>query len=162
MNVSVQIGDLGKFQVRVAGVIILDNKILLAKVDGNENYQVIGGRLGFGETTEEAVVREVAKEELKRKCTVERLLFINENFFTFKKTQENCHEICYYYLMKPSFPITTTPPPVKESYGMVNFEWVELSKLKDIVLFPEFLKKELQTLPSAPKVVVTKGTGKEA
>ena len=152
-NISLPV-DGGKFNLRTGAIIFQNKSVLLCKNDGNNNYYVIGGRDTFGESTEEAIVREV-REETKQKFSVDRLVFINENFFTFAKTGEKCHELCFYYLMKSRGNIEL-PKPVEESYGTVRFYWIPLSELSDIILLPKFLKSELKALPNSTLHVVTR------
>jgi len=151
-NISFDV-DGGKFNLRTAGIIIQSNKILLCKNDGNSNYYTIGGRIKFGEDSVKAIEREVM-EETKQRFIADRLLYVNENFFTFQKTQEKCHEICTYYLMKSLQPVIKLPQPIQESYGIVRFYWIHLNELTEIVFFPEFLKSGLQKITSSTKHIV--------
>jgi ADP-ribose pyrophosphatase YjhB (NUDIX family) len=65
------------FQIRVAGVLIQENKLLLVKQQVNErrNWSLPGGRAETGETLEEAMVRELY-EETGLKVKVNRLLYV--------------------------------------------------------------------------------------
>ena len=70
----------GILNIRVGAIIMRDGKILMV---GNENADYlysVGGRIKFGETAEEAVVREVL-EETGIKMEIDRLGFVHENFF---------------------------------------------------------------------------------
>ena len=51
-----------KFEV-VAGIIIMDGKVLMCRSHGKELYYLPGGKLEPGETEEEAMIRE-CKEEI--------------------------------------------------------------------------------------------------
>ena len=70
----------GILNIRVGAIIIKDGKFLMVENDRFEHMYSVGGRLKFGETTEEAVVREVY-EETGVKMEIDRLGFIHENFF---------------------------------------------------------------------------------
>ena len=53
------------FKFRVAGIIIKDNKILLDKTENSPNYYLPGGYVELGETTKQALMREL-KELVRR------------------------------------------------------------------------------------------------
>ena len=62
----------GKFNLRV-GAVITDGKRVLVSKDGSHSfYWVTGGRVKLGETTEEAILREI-REELGVEAEVARL-----------------------------------------------------------------------------------------
>ena len=54
-------GD-GIINIRVGAIIIKDGRILMAGNSNVNHLYSVGGRLKFGETAEEAVVREVLEE----------------------------------------------------------------------------------------------------
>ena len=73
--------DEGVLNIRVGAIILKEGKFLMA---GNERFPhlySVGGRIKFGETAEEAVVREVF-EETGVEMEVDRLGFIHENLET--------------------------------------------------------------------------------
>ncbi len=69
----------GYFNYRVAAVIIKDDKILAQRNTKTNEYYLPGGRVTFGETSEEALLREI-KEELKIDITDYKPLWLNECF----------------------------------------------------------------------------------
>ena len=72
--------DSGILNVRVGAIIIKDGKILMMGNERVDYLYTVGGRIKFGETAEEAVVREIF-EETGVKMEVERLGFVHENYF---------------------------------------------------------------------------------
>ena len=72
--------DNGVLNIRSGAIIMKDGKVLMAKDEKNDYYFSIGGRLKFGETAEEAVVREVF-EETGIRLTIDKLGFIHEKYF---------------------------------------------------------------------------------
>ena len=68
--------DDGILNIRVGAIIMKDGKILMVGNDRDYLYSV-GGRVKFGETAEEAVVREVL-EETGVQMEIDRLGFVHE------------------------------------------------------------------------------------
>ena len=92
-----------RFRLRAAAIIIEDGCVLFATNDVEKYYYSIGGAIELGETAEQAVLREVF-EETGVHYEIERLAYIEENFF--KRNDGamkwlDCHEISFYFLMKP-------------------------------------------------------------
>jgi ADP-ribose pyrophosphatase YjhB (NUDIX family) len=54
----------GRFNYRVGGIIIDSDKILMVKNTGDPFYYTVGGRVNFGESAQEAVLREAFEETL--------------------------------------------------------------------------------------------------
>ena len=64
------------FQIRVTGILMENDKILLVKQKlQNRNWSLPGGRVKKGELLEEAMVREI-NEETGIKIKIQKLLFI--------------------------------------------------------------------------------------
>ena len=146
--------DGSQFNMRVGCIIIQNDSLLLCKNPKYPNFYLLGGGVQYGETSEEAAIRECL-EETKQRFTVDRPLFYNENFYKMRQTIPT-HEICMYFLMKSSQPFVARPQTIEEDYGKVEFHFRRLRELKDLILFPEFLKTELINLPTQIKYIVTK------
>ena len=73
-------------RVRVAGILIENNKILLIEhLKKNKKYWLVpGGGVDWGESTAEALIREY-KEETNLDITVEKFLFLSETIAPDKK-----------------------------------------------------------------------------
>lgn len=85
----------GILNIRVGAIIMKDDKFLMVENDRFDHMYSVGGRIKFGETAEEAVVREVF-EETGIKMEIDRLGFIHENYFpgdSLKKQGNIVHEI---------------------------------------------------------------------
>lgn len=140
-----------KFRYRAAAVIINDNRILMVTADNVDYYYSIGGAVHLGEQAEQAVIREVY-EEAGIRCSIDRLLFINENFFI--ENGSNNHEISLYFLMKP-----VNPDEVKKESCSSGFkeclEWIPIKDLPYLKAYPSFFQTELLNLPNTPKHIVT-------
>lgn len=78
-DMCVSCGD-GIINIR-AGAIIIKNGEVLMVGNGNADYLYsVGGRNQFGETAEDAVIREVF-EETGVQIDIERMAFVHENYF---------------------------------------------------------------------------------
>jgi len=74
-DMTVPCGD-GMINIRVGAIIMKDGKILMVGNANRPEYlYTVGGRIQFGETAEEAVIREVY-EETGVRMEVERLGFV--------------------------------------------------------------------------------------
>ena len=136
--------DDGILNIRVGAIIMKDGKLLMV---GNEraNYLYsVGGRIKFGETAEEAIVREVF-EETGVKMEIDRLGFVYENYF-YGDAPSNLgkliYEISFFFYMK----VPSDFAPISESFTEDNskehLKWVSLDE--DIKMYPEFFRKELK------------------
>ncbi len=137
------------FRYRVGAIIVEDGCVLLVG-NSNENYLYsVGGGVHHGETAESAIKREVF-EETGVNYEIDRLAVIHENFFnensgTLKGLE--CHEISFYYLMKPRGTKETNSNSVTHG-AKEEMRWVEIENLDKIKAFPVFLKDYLQKRPS--------------
>jgi len=86
-----------KFNFRVGAIIEYKNKILLQKNENLDFYNIPGGRVKIGESTLDAIKREI-EEELGIKETNYILFHVLENFFTFNNTKT--HELLFVYKLK--------------------------------------------------------------
>lgn len=158
MDISFQTVE-GRFNYRVAGLLIHDGKLLIMKDENQSYYYVPGGRVMLNETSERAVAREM-EEELSIEVNVKRLLWVNENFFTEAMLQEKFHEICFFYLVElknEELLNRGNEFTVNENGKIHTYYWIALEKLKDMSLYPLFLKERILDLPmSVSHIVETK------
>lgn len=136
--------DDGILNIRVGAIIMKGGKVLMV---GNEraNYLYsVGGRIKFGETAEEAVVREVL-EETGVKMEVDRLGFIHENYFYGDAPTNRgklIYEISFFFYMK----VPSDFAPISESFTedsrKEHLKWVSLDE--DIRMYPDFFRTELK------------------
>ena len=134
----------GLLNIRVGAIIMKNNKILMVgnKVRPEYLYSV-GGRIKFGETSEEAIVREVF-EETGVKLEVDRLGFIHENYFYGDAPMNNgklIYEISFYYYMKVPDDFEPICMSLTEDDQEEFLCWISLDD--SIKYYPEFFKKEL-------------------
>ena len=108
-------------------------------------YYSVGGRVMFGETSAETVLREVY-EETQVTMEIERLAFVHENFFLWEIGNQPYHEIAFFYRVKPEKNQSLAALRCHsrgEGGGAESLHWLPLDKLSDYPLFPEFFKTEL-------------------
>lgn len=140
----------GVFSYRVAGILIRNGKVLLQRPINDPAYAFPGGHVNFGETSEEAVIREF-KEEIAADIRPIRLLWIGENFFPWG--EKDCHQIGLYYLLAlqdetqiPLDGIFYAQDEVERKACRLEFSWVEMSQLKYMELYPIIAKEKLMNL----------------
>lgn len=128
-------------EIRSAGLLFKENKLLLAEHSKkNQNYWVLpGGRVEFGETLEEAVIREF-KEETGFVVRPAQLVFFHEVIL--KKPAR--HIINFYFLVKKTGGI------FRPQYDRVlkNFKYFKLAALPHLNFQP---KKLMKTILGAAK-----------
>lgn len=138
--------DEGKFNYRVAGIIMHNNKLLIMKDENSPYYYIPGGRVNMNELSEDAIIREV-REELNAQVKVNRMLWVSENFFNEENTDENYHEICFYYLldMVDDQLINKGNEFILKDDGKHNhsFYWKDIDVIKDLYIYPLFIKKNI-------------------
>lgn len=146
----------GRFNYRVGAIIIDSDKILMAKNAEQSFYYTIGGRVNFGESAQEAVIRE-AFEETKIKFEIDRLAYIHENFFTWEIENEPFHEIALFFLLKQNDNVKNIKQKsFQEEYGEVALHWLPINELESFQLYPEFFKSELMNIKNEVKYFVTR------
>ena len=133
------------FRFRVGAVILRDGCVLATRNARDPYYYSVGGAMKFGESAEQAVRREVL-EETGVLMEPERLLFIHENFFPGADGLQ-CHEVCFYYLMKvPEKSVFTA-----SSHSMQGdaewVEWLPLDTYASVNAYPRFFATHLAPLP---------------
>lgn len=145
----------GILNIRVGAIIIKDDRVLMV---GNEKagyLYSIGGRIKFGETMEEAIVREVL-EETGIKMEIDRLGFVQESYF-YGKSPSNLgklvYQISFYFYMKTPDDFVLNEDIVMEDNNEEHLIWSSLDE--DFVIHPEFFKTELKNPSQHIKRFVT-------
>lgn len=138
----------GRFNYRVAGLIVKDNKLLIMQDKGQPYFYVPGGRIKMNEKSEDAVKREI-QEELGVEVNVDRMLWINENFFKEETSEEQFHEVCIFYLveLKENENLKGNEFVVDEEGKIHTYYWKTLDEIKYINLYPHFLREKIVDLP---------------
>lgn len=147
------------FRYRAAAIIIEEGCVLFAGNEIDDYYYSIGGGVHVGETSEQAVKREVL-EETGVEYEIERLAVIHENFFNENQGSlkgMDCHEMSIYYLMKPR----GTKQLNSDSYSQgvrETMHWIPIKDLDKYKAFPTFLKEYLSKEHSGIEHIITDET----
>lgn len=145
-----------RFRFRAAAIIVEDNCVLFAGNDVDDYYYSIGGGVHLGETSEEAVKREVF-EETGVEYEVDRLAVIHENFFIGSSDLKgvDCHEIALYYMMKPKGNKTLNSQSFTKSGVKESMHWIPIVELEKYNAYPSFMKEYLQSDYIGVRYIIT-------
>lgn len=141
-----------RFRYRAAAIIIEEGAICFMSSPSEDYHYSVGGAVQFGETTEEAVLREVI-EETGQQYEIDRLVCFHENFFSNSNgvlRGLDCHEICLYYLMKLKG---------KQFQSQIEDEtvhWIPIQELENHRVFPTFIPQILKGLDMGIQHIITK------
>lgn len=83
------------FKYRVAALVIHDDQLLLCRVDGLDYTFLPGGKVTLGETTRDAMARELTEELGYDPPPVGDLSLVVENIYA--EADGVCHELGFYY-----------------------------------------------------------------
>ena len=93
MDLTIEVDDY-KLNIRTAGIIIHENKILTHRDVNKDYYCLPGGRVQIGENSEETIKREL-NEELGKEIEISKYISTIENFFEMEN--KKYHEIFFLY-----------------------------------------------------------------
>ena len=142
-DMTVQFDD-GLINIRVGAIILKDEKLLMVGNKRNNYLYSVGGRVKFGETAEEAVVREVL-EETGIKLEIDRLGFVHENYFYGAEklgTRKLIYEIAFFFYMKVPNDFSPKCDLFNEDNPKEYLKWISLNDEQKI--YPDFFKAELK------------------
>ena len=115
-----------------------------------------GGHVEAGEAVSASVVREVY-EETGVHYEIDRLAIIHENFFNQHEGSLkglNCHEICFYFLMKPKGNQKLNSNSFTSGHKEQMY-WIPIKDLDKYRTFPYFFKDYLKTQHNEVVHIVT-------
>ena len=143
MDITIDVDDY-KLNVRAAGVMIHNGKILVHKNVNSDHYALIGGRVEIGENSSDTVKREI-KEELGKDIEITGYISTIENFFEMEGSKY--HEIMFVHKIE-----FTNEEDKKIEYTMKNvegrdylqYEWIDLDKIDECPLLPKAIKDVLK------------------
>ncbi|MBO4867569.1 MAG: NUDIX domain-containing protein [Ruminococcus sp.] len=136
-------GD-GLINIRVCAIIPRTGFLLMACNDHSDYLYTVGGRVKFGETAEQAIVREVF-EETGIKLDIDRLGFIQENYFygdAEPHMGKLIYEVAFYFYMKVPEDFEPVGMDFKEGDTTEHLCWIDPMTEKRR-FYPEFFRTEL-------------------
>ena len=143
MDITIDVEDY-KLNVRAAGVIIHNGKILVHRNINDNHYALIGGRVEIGEDSANTVKREI-EEELGKKVKIEGYIATIENFFEMKGSKY--HEIMFVhkveFIKEEDKKIEYTLKNI-EGKEYLQYEWLDLKKIEEYPLLPKAIKNILK------------------
>ena len=143
MDITIDVDDY-KLNVRAAGVIIHNGKILVHRNVNSDHYALIGGRVEIGESSVDTIKREI-KEELGKNIEITGYVSTIENFFEMKGSKY--HEIMFVhkieFINKEDKKIEYTMKNI-EGKDYLQYEWIELDRIDEYPLLPRAVKDVLK------------------
>lgn len=138
------------FSFRLAGILVMEGKVLLQRTLDDPGYAFPGGHAAFSETNAETLIREF-KEEIAADIVVGDLKWVAEIFFPWQG--KPCHQICLFYcidlLVPDQIPLEGSFI-AKESFDGktfdLEFSWISINEIDSILLYPPVAKKLLLEL----------------
>ena len=147
--------DGGVVNIRVGAIIMKDGKFLMAANPNFDYLYPVGGRIRFGETAEEAVVREVF-EETGRMMEIDRLGFVAEDYFICDAPAhlgKLVYEIGFYFYMKTPADFEPVCDSFTEDGAKEYLVWTAPEERRK--LYPVFFNDELAHPEQGVKHFVT-------
>lgn len=139
MDITIDIEDY-KLNIRAAGIIIHNGKILAHRNVNNNHYALVGGRVAIGEDSALTVKREI-KEELGKDVEITGYVATIENFFEMKNSKY--HEILFIYkaefIDEEDKKIEYTLKNI-EGKEYLQYEWLDIEKIDEYPILPKVVK----------------------
>ena len=143
MDITIDVEEY-KLNVRAAGIIIHNNKILTHRNTKSDHYALIGGRVEIGEDSEATLKREIM-EEMGKEIEITGYISTIENFF--EMDSQKYHEIMFVH--KAEFK-NEKDQEIEETIKNIEgkdylvYEWISLEKIDEYPIKPEVVKEILK------------------
>ena len=133
-----------KLNIRAAGFIIHNNKVLLHRNINSDHYALLGGRVEIGERSDNTVKREIL-EETGKEVEITGYIATIENFFEMQ--ERKYHEILFVHkaeLKNENDKLLEETIKNIEGKDYLQYEWIDLDKIENYPVRPEIIKKMLK------------------
>ena len=143
MDITIDVEEY-KLNVRAAGIIIHNNKILTHRNTKSDHYALIGGRVEIGEDSEATLKREIM-EEMGKEIEITGYISTIENFF--QMDSQKYHEIMFVH--KAEFK-NEKDQKIEDTINNIEgkdylvYEWIPLEKIDEYPIKPEVIKEILK------------------
>lgn len=144
MDISINLQDDYRLNVRAAAVIMHNNKILLHKDLNGDFYALLGGRVAIGEDSSQTIKREIL-EEMGKEIEITEYLATIENFFPWNGCKT--HEIQFVYRAEfkdEKDKALHETIKNKEGKDYIQYEWLDLKNLDKYPIKPQVVKEMLK------------------
>ncbi|PXA92886.1 NUDIX hydrolase [Nostoc sp. 3335mG] len=147
---------LGRFNFRVAAIIIADGHVLICREDRDDYCMLPGGRVELGEDSLLSLAREIS-EEIALPAEIGPMIATSESFY--RREGEHFHELGFFYAvtLPGQGPDGRSPWLERQDEGHdIQFHWVPLAGtgLEEFNLLPAWLPALLRDLPAQHAHVV--------
>ena len=135
------------FNCRAVAIIIYDNKILFQKRKQDEFWALLGRKIRVGETTKEAITRELKEELGLVNFNVSDVATVSEYFFEFGK--DKYHQFIFGHKVQVNnneWILKSNEFDGIEKQENLVFKWFELEELGTAPIRQEFLKEQLENI----------------
>lgn len=143
MDLTIEVEDY-KLNVRAAGIIIHNNKVLTHRNLNSNHYTFIGGRVEIGEDSATTVKREI-EEEVGKEVEIIEHGGVIENFFEMQGTKY--HEMLFIhraeFVDEEDQKIEYTLKN-REGKDYLQYEWIDIDHLDDYPIKPAIIKEILK------------------
>lgn len=143
MDLTIKVEDY-KLNVRAAGIIIHNNKVLTHRNLNSNHYTFIGGRVEIGEDSATTVKREI-EEEVGKEVEIIEHGGVIENFFEMQGTKY--HEMLFMhraeFVDEEDQKIEYTLKN-REGKDYLQYEWIDIDHLDEYPIKPAIIKEILK------------------
>ncbi len=142
---------------RVVYVVVEEGWVLLHRSEADDFWSLPGGGCEVGETSHEALLREV-EEEMGETVSIDRLLWVVENIFTFEGELHHGIELFFKVTLSAEsrFQDREIEHPGIEGPLALTFRWFRIDEIDTLDLVPKFLYQGLKDVPTTTQHVVNR------